>query len=622
MTETKKQKVDWKEVATGLWEHYRNYLDSLAESEDQGDIDELQELIEEVQSSYDIKPSESTTWKDVEEMIPILVSVAYYHLTDAKISEYLATSGGDELALEIQTLISKSLEYYPLNSASWSMGANFGRMTQCLSPMSTLEWYEQAIAPLATIKRNAFAILENEDVDGAVKEWIELLVLNQVLGIEFEEEEGNEENGDDEENEKKDDSENIQEEEEEEEEADGHYSASAVEATSRFMSATLYSMIQQHDRALVHLKRFPLTHRLHPNVWKPAKLTSNDEAPTRAPLAFQPSSGILPESLYNAMTTVFAPQSRYWSDSDYSNRGYYSYFINYEKGQRPTNLVEEVIINHLLPRAQQALDKQEADSICGFEWWTHTRPIQANLGHNLHFDTDESMLAQEKQVTHPISSSVLYLTGGGNEAGGGGPTIVLDQTPDSETLPESCWLAVPKDNSLLLFPGNLLHGVLPCPGQHHSDQPIDVEQKKTRQELMVSWDKSRRNGDKSAEPPHRLTFMVGFWTRDVPSTMKERRLYGPCGSLPPSTEEHSWVGEIQEGYGSTETSLSPVAETPVATTALPKVSPVWEVVKPEEATENEPELQTPRAIDHRFFVHGVPKCFRDSLFEEDDGDCE
>ena len=76
-----------------------------------------------------------------------------------------------------------------------------------------------------------------------------------------------------------------------------------------------------------------------------------------------------------------------------------------------------------------------ADSIVGYEWWPHTRPVQANLGHNLHFDTDESLLAETGDITHPIVSSVLYLTGGADS----GATIVFDQTPDSKDIAKHGW---------------------------------------------------------------------------------------------------------------------------------------------------------------------------------------
>ena len=118
-------------------------------------------------------------------------------------------------------------------------------------------------------------------------------------------------------------------------------------------------------------------------------------------------------------------------------------------------------------------DEDETDSgasttICGFEWWAHTRPIQANLGHNLHFDTDESMLDTEEKVTHPILSSILYLTGG-SEHVSSGATIILDETPDSTTVGNTCYLGIPKDNTFLVFPGNRLHGVLPCRGIQKQD---------------------------------------------------------------------------------------------------------------------------------------------------------
>ena len=60
-------------------------------------------------------------------------------------------------------------------------------------------------------------------------------------------------------------------------------------------------------------------------------------------------------------------------------------------------------------------------------------------------------------------SSVLYLTRQG------GPTVVLDQTPE-ETLADRGWVAQPCPNQLLAFPGNLLHGVLP--GVLRTVQPV------------------------------------------------------------------------------------------------------------------------------------------------------
>lgn len=48
----------------------------------------------------------------------------------------------------------------------------------------------------------------------------------------------------------------------------------------------------------------------------------------------------------------------------------------------------------------------------------------------------------------------------------GGPTVVLAQTP-SAALAQEAWLCWPKANSLLCYPGDLLHGVIPGKGTSH-----------------------------------------------------------------------------------------------------------------------------------------------------------
>jgi hypothetical protein len=473
---------------------------------------------------------------------------------------------------------------------------------------STREWYKCAFEYAHKLRKKALDVLENECIeDPLVKEWVELLILNQVVGSEFEDEvdEAGEED--------------VEKEEEDDEEEGGEYSSSTVESTARFMLAMLSSM-SDHNVARDQLKKFPLSHRLHPNVW--SITSSPKKKPTsNAPCAFRPSKGILPENLYSRMKQVFAPDAVYWTESDYADRGYYSYFMDFEKDSQPKNLIEEIIVQHLLPRTRQVLSKIDSDQICGFEWWAHTRPIQANLGHNLHFDTDESMLSQQQKVTHPIMSSVLYLSGGD----GAGNTILLDQTPDSTEVAESAWLGVPQDNSFMIFPGNLLHGVLPCPGSQMQKEMEENEGDcNSHEELARNW----RVPPDEEETPNRLTFMVGFWTRNVPKSMKDRHLYGPCGPLPPNTAEHTWIDEIAKGYVTADGSISQngdskesaIQETMLAV-ELPRISPAWEMLQTEERSHDDPPLEIPHAIDHRFFVQNAPLCFRESLFEDHGEEC-
>lgn len=628
----KKAKIDLEALCPVVWEHFRQYLDSTEENDGEGDVDELQEIIELV--GEHVKYTESK-WTSVQDFLPVLLSVAYNILADLAIAEYLSTK--DDIQSEqkeaeidsskhVQSLLIKSLELFPENAATWSMGANFGRMTNQLSPPVCRQWYECAVECGSRIRSKALTILEDETVDNVLlKEWIELLVLNQVVGVEFEVSEGEHEQ------EKEDLEETEKMEDDVDEDEEGQYSASAVESTSRFMCAMLWSMVD-HDKALTHLKKLPVTHRLHPNVWA-VKAKPPDDSASKAPLAFRPVDGVLPQALYESMKDTFAPDAVYWKESDYTNRGYYSYFVEYQKDQQPRNIVEDVIVNHLLPRAKLVLSKADGESICGFEWWVHTRPIKANLGHNMHctflgtvcicwclvlaltillVDTDESMLAQEKKVTHPVLSSVLYLTGGDDEEKGGA-TVILNQTPDSKEVADSAWISVPKDNSFLLFPGNLLHGVLPCPGRTQLEDK-DIIIPKSSKDLIRTWREPRRE-----EPSNRLTFMVGFWTRNVPETMKNRRLYGPCGPLPPVTDDHSWVSKISRGYDKSYRVESGGAQSVIRPTSLLKVSPAWEVIDPTEGiSSHESELEIPYAIDHRFFVRNAPQCFRDTLFEDND----
>lgn len=616
----KKAKIDLESLCSTVWEHYRNYVDSIEENEGEGDIDELQELIHLAEEHVKYKDA---PWTSVVDLLPVLLSTAYNTLADLAIAQYLSKRDAKQSteeedpesdgAEEVQALLIKSLEFFPENAATWSMGANFGRMTNQLSMGAVREWYQCAVENACRLRSKALKILEDQTTeDMLLKEWIELLVLNQVLGVEFEvadDENEVDEEGDLEASDEKDE----EEEENEEGEEEGEYSRSTVESTSRFMLCLLWSMAD-HDKALTHLKRLPIRHRLHPNVWTVQTKPPNGSV-SKAPLIFRPDDGILPKRLYESIKETFAPNAVYWNESEYSNRGYYSYFESFNKNQAPRNLIEDVIINHLLPRARQVLSKPDGESICGFEWWVHTRPIKANLGHNLHFDTDESMLAQEKKVTHPILSSVLYLTGGGDD-NKGGTTIILDQTPESTENADSAWLSAPRDNSFLLFPGNLLHGVLPCPGR---SQKNDGEGKMSKlpKDLIRMWRDPPR-----VEAANRLTFMVGFWTRNVAESMKERRLYGPCGPLPPATDEHSWVKKIAEGYEKVSVGGGSTVPAMVASPLL-QVSPAWQAIEGSEVdSQEESHIQIPRTIDHRFFVRNAPACFRDSLFEDsDDDDC-
>jgi hypothetical protein len=112
----------------------------------------------------------------------------------------------------------------------------------------------------------------------------------------------------------------------------------------------------------------------------------------------------------------------------------------------PPRFLFEQVIQHLrtlVPRG---------DEFVGAEWWF--RATATDMGFPFHFDRDEGV---RSSVVSPDLASILYLS----EAGG--PTVIVDATPARVTAPTTATAVPPRRGRLALFPGTLLHGVLPGP---------------------------------------------------------------------------------------------------------------------------------------------------------------
>ena len=640
-----------KRLVDTVWEHYRNFLDSCEEEgNEDGDLDELEEILSLLEPSLPPSASATTTttttsWgTTMESLLPLLCSVAHYRLACAAVSQTVDVAKEDNnddnhngasttlsSSAMVRQHLTASLGYFPDNSATWSMGANYARMTQTASPRTICQWYQHAARCASRVRQYALSLMEKEDEEeedddddnnNKIKEWIELLVLDGITGTYY----MSNDDEDDEKEQKEDKDATDEANEDDDDDDDGYYGSSAVEATSRFMSAMLLSTLGDHQTARTNLQHFDLTHRLHPHVWTGKTTNKNNNNKERMdqslllPCVYN-GGNVLPERIYQRMCRVFAPDATYWEESDYAHRGYFSFL--YDLCSKPTNLVERVIVDHLLPLAQRHTE----ETIVGAEWWTHTRPIQANLGHNLHFDTDETGLAREGSIRHPVLSSVLYLTTGNtndhqkkkknkDSPNAAGATIVLDQTPDSTEVAKQCWICQPQDNSFMIFPGNLLHGVLPCRGKTNDDVEINGQEEEEEEAPKMVWDKPT-----TTTTSNRLTFMVGFWTHHLGTKTKP---YGPCGPLPSDAQ---WVQEIGKDDDDDDVSSPTKAPLEEEATPLPQIQPAWETFTPNNNHDHNNKdnkqqllLELPHAIDHRFFVKGAPECFRGSLFQKDDDD--
>jgi len=644
----KKSKDDLtKDVIHQAWSHYRAFLDSEHEIQDGevADIDELYEALDLLKHhiSWEIKDYNKegfleslpkfnlslSSFGTIQSLLPVLLSMIYFHLGNDAVSQELNCITRDETIEDLATptrddisdlnpakLLESSLRYFPFNAASLSMLANYKRMTLKDTQENICLAYEIASENAQLIREVAISILdEGEEEEGEddippeenlYKEWIELLLLDEICGAEYIEEEDKEEEENDDNN-VEEESTNDHDEPNISDQGEQEFSPSETESVTSFMAALLNSSLGKHDKALVYLKKFNFSHRIHPSVWTHSKkgcpadwrseTTKASETFPFEPKAFR-GNGVLPPGLYERVCKVFSPGSAYWKESNYQNRGYYSFFQDLSDDiiQKPRNLIQDIVVNHLLPLAENEISKNNSSKIVGFEWWTHSRPLSANLGHQMHFDTDEAMLEQENTISHPIVSSVLYLTGNKDiDRQTAGSTIVFNQTPQSAEVAQNAYISHAQDNSYMVFPGNCLHGVLPCPGVDSS---------------------SPQKGSKAVE---RLTFMVGFWTRRVPDNIKEKTLYCPCGELPPVNDEHTWISEINNGYEKNENiEVSKERNAQLTTHILPSVTPAWECIGTSEKNHHHKDALTiPTSLDHRFFVHGAPHCFRDSLFKNE-----
>ncbi|MEM7303568.1 MAG: hypothetical protein AAF468_21015 [Pseudomonadota bacterium] len=158
------------------------------------------------------------------------------------------------------------------------------------------------------------------------------------------------------------------------------------------------------------------------------------------------------------------------------NNGTYATTFWFPRGERPTNLAEEAIVR-LFSFARPP------QSCIGAEWWLGRLKYGKRL--KFHFDRDLVLSREAGRSVLPLLGSVFYLN-----AYPSSPTVLLDQVPGpdgkSKVPPQpkmsTSIAAIP--NHYTVFPGNLLHGVVP-------DSNV-MEQEPASEEL-------------------RLTLLVNFW---------------------------------------------------------------------------------------------------------------
>ncbi|KAJ1478078.1 hypothetical protein T484DRAFT_1905118 [Baffinella frigidus] len=205
----------------------------------------------------------------------------------------------------------------------------------------------------------------------------------------------------------------------------------------------------------------------------------------------QKMDGAVPEALLGQqLQKVFAAESDFWDEHGYPTDSFFSYnqplsptifpssqapakkrkteagkegetsskASSHGEGAPAGGALMEQLGQVLLPLAEEFLKGKAG--VESMEWWAHKRSGRG-AGHQLHFDLDEVAVAEEGTYPHPLVSCVLYLQGCG------GPTLVTDVRVGDEgtggvAAKAKAFLCPPATGRLLLFSGDLMHGVCPC----------------------------------------------------------------------------------------------------------------------------------------------------------------
>lgn len=287
-----------------------------------------------------------------------------------------------------------------------------------------------------------------------------------------------------------------------------------VQTSAREALSLLLLQEGKVEEAYKYLKATGYTWRLAKDVLSYRLQSSTSELGVDSDAAktyVQAVDDAVPARAVEHLRHAFRPEAPFWREHEYdltcnaSRRvGYFSYKYPFRE-RKAVNSVEQVI-DVLLRQVRKLYPAVEEEATVA-EWWVHSRPHTS--GHQLHFDSDETRIADGGTPQHPICSCILYLEEDGTI---GGPTLVTDQTLQGGMATQG-WMCFPKMGRLVAFDATMLHGVIPGRGPNP--------------------DPSKR----------RLTFMVGFWRKIEAVDRGEGRI-GPGQPFPSPGTALAWPKEL------------------------------------------------------------------------------
>ena len=209
---------------------------------------------------------------------------------------------------------------------------------------------------------------------------------------------------------------------------------------------------------------------------------------------------VLPQNLFSSLKNSFRPDSLFWSEHNYKVgvTPYFSYRQDLSKP--PSNTIDQAISEVASLMIKEIISKNpDCEQPLYAEWWVHSRPHPH--GHQMHFDADNE---GKGGVRNPLANCILFLS-----EDCGGPTLITSQEYGQTKLSQEGWFAYSKENRMVAYPANVLHGVVPGRG------PIK-ETSLRRQTLMIAlWGKSgcslRPSPVQGASRPYPVEKSSGDW---------------------------------------------------------------------------------------------------------------
>ena len=268
------------------------------------------------------------------------------------------------------------------------------------------------------------------------------------------------------------------------------------ELAGSIMEQLGYLLLQENrrDEAINILEQLNYTHCLGRNIiCYDNQINQQQNATKNNNIVHVYQNIISNDSILNQLKMAFHQNSPYWTEHNYPC-GYFSYShpisttttttTTTRNDDKKNHLIEQ-FANYIQDIISIKFPKVKTAKVV--EWWAHRRPHCHS--HQMHFDSDNEGIGT---VRNPICSTVFYLT----PEGIGGPTLVTTQTLQSQTLAKNGWLIFPNENSLGVFDGKYLHGVIPGKGVTNVANRV-----------------SNKNGvdTSSSLPPRRITLMIAFW---------------------------------------------------------------------------------------------------------------